>query len=70
MDVNTSVVKKKQERNSMSGEGEWMEKTSRYGRRREIRWTPTRTKGQDTRASPNSLDTHLVRKWQGCRDPF
>jgi len=29
----------------------------------EGRWTPTRTKAQDTRASLNSLETHLVRKW-------
>src|SRR6218665_3675246 len=38
------------------------QKTSRYGRRREGRWTPTRAKAQDTRASPYSLETHLVRK--------
>ena len=31
---------------------------------RERRWTPTRAKAQDTRASPNSLETHLVRKWE------
>ena len=30
---------------------------------RERQWTPTRAKAQDTRASPNSLETHLVRKW-------
>jgi len=40
---------------------EW--KTSRYGRRRVGRWTPTWAKAQDTRASLNSLETHLVRKW-------
>src|SRR6218665_4217185 len=39
---------------------EW--KTPRCGRRRERCWTPTRAKAQDTRASPNSLETHLVRK--------
>src|SRR6218665_2910607 len=37
-------------------------KTPRYGRQRERRWTPTRAVAQDTRASPNSLETHLVRK--------
>ena len=37
-------------------------KTLRYGRRRQRRWTPTWAKAQDTRASPNSLETHLVRK--------
>jgi len=26
------------------------------------RWTPTRAKAQDTKANPNSLETHLVRK--------
>src|SRR6218665_502622 len=36
-------------------------KTPRYGRQREKRCTPTRAKAQDTRASPNSLETHLVR---------
>ena len=34
-----------------------------HGRRREGRWTPTRAKAQDTRASPYRLETHLVRKW-------
>src|SRR6218665_644568 len=38
-----------------------MENT-KSGRRRERRWTPTRSKAQDTRASPNTLETHLVRK--------
>src|SRR6218665_3255972 len=33
-----------------------------YGRRREGRWTPIRAKAQDTRANPNSWETHLVRK--------
>src|SRR6218665_1361386 len=40
---------------------EW--KTPRYGMRREGRWTPTRAKAQDTRASPYtaySLETHPV----------
>src|SRR6218665_2203697 len=36
-------------------------KTPSYGRRRERRWTPTWAEAQDTRASPNSLETHLVR---------
>src|SRR6218665_2202695 len=38
-----------------------MENT-KYGRRREGRWTPIRAKAQDTRANPNSWETHLVRK--------
>jgi len=40
---------------------EW--KTQRYGRRRERRWTPTRAKVQDNRATSDSLETHVVRKW-------
>src|SRR6218665_218435 len=39
---------------------EW--KNNKYGRRREGRWTPIRVKAQDTRANPNSWETHLVRK--------
>src|SRR6218665_245359 len=38
-----------------------MENT-KYGKRREGRWTPIRVKAQDTRANPNSWETHLVRK--------
>src|SRR6218665_883160 len=38
-----------------------MENT-KYGRRREGRWTPIRAKAQDTRANPNSWETHLARK--------
>src|SRR6218665_815902 len=38
-----------------------MENT-KYGRRREGRWTPIRAKAQDTRANLNSWETHLVRK--------
>src|SRR6218665_1270443 len=38
-----------------------MENT-KYGRRREGRWTPIRAKAQDTRANPNSWETHPVRK--------
>src|SRR6218665_1545003 len=38
-----------------------MENTE-YGKRREGRWTPIRAKVQDTRANPNSWETHLVRK--------
>src|SRR6218665_2102980 len=34
----------------------------KYGRRREGRWTPIRAKAQDTRANPNSSETHLGRK--------
>ena len=38
-----------------------MENT-KYGRQREGRWTTIRAKAQDTRANPNSWETHLVRK--------
>src|SRR6218665_3773270 len=38
-----------------------MENT-KYGRRREGRWTPIRAEAQDTKANPNSWETHLVRK--------
>src|SRR6218665_1202055 len=38
-----------------------MENT-KYEKRREGRWTPIRTKAQDTRANPNSWETHLERK--------
>src|SRR6218665_3209156 len=38
-----------------------MENT-KYGRRREGRWTPIRAKAKDTRANPNSWETHLLRK--------
>src|SRR6218665_487182 len=38
-----------------------MENT-KYGKRREGRWTPIQAKAQDTRANPNSWETHLVRK--------
>src|SRR6218665_1056611 len=38
-----------------------MENT-KYGKRREGRWTPIQAKAQDTRADPNSWETHLVRK--------
>src|SRR6218665_442310 len=38
-----------------------MENT-KYGKRREGRWTPIRAKAQDTRANPNSWETHLVRQ--------
>src|SRR6218665_2616778 len=38
-----------------------MENT-KYGKQREGRWTPIRAKAQDTRANPNSWETHLVRK--------
>ena len=38
-----------------------MENT-KYGGRREGRWTPIRAKAQDTRANPNSWETYLVRK--------
>jgi len=32
-------------------------------------WTPTEAKAQDTRASPNSLETHLVRS-EGTLDTY
>jgi len=35
-----------------------------YGRRRKRRRTTTTAKAQDTRASPNSLETHRVRRWE------
>src|SRR6218665_3002884 len=35
---------------------------TKYGKRREGRWTPIRAKTQNTRANPNSWETHLVRK--------
>src|SRR6218665_3843404 len=38
-----------------------MENT-KYGNRRKGRWTPIRVKAQDTRANPNSWETHQVRK--------
>src|SRR6218665_3247798 len=38
-----------------------MENT-KYGKRKEGRWTPIRAKAQDTRANPNSWETHIVRK--------
>ena len=40
---------------------------TKYGRRREGRWTPIglRAKAQDTRANPSSWETHLVRKRWG-----
>src|SRR6218665_3397734 len=41
-----------------------MENT-KYGKRREGRWTPIRAKAQDTRANPTSWETHLVRKRWG-----
>src|SRR6218665_253765 len=37
-------------------------KNTKYGKRRIGRWTPIRAKAQDTRANPNSWETHLVRK--------
>src|SRR6218665_2601648 len=38
--------------------------------RREGRWTPIRAKAQDTRANPNSWETHLVRKRCGALDSY
>ena len=54
----------------MKSNGRWSRanrKTQKYGRER--RWTPILAKAQDTRASPNSLETHLVRKW-GTLDTY
>src|SRR6218665_1491607 len=45
----------------MADKSEW-KTPSIYGRRREGRWTPIRANAQDTRANPNSWQTHLVRK--------
>src|SRR6218665_1779050 len=36
--------------------------STKYGKRRKGRWTPIQAKAQDTRANPNSWETHLVRK--------
>src|SRR6218665_810957 len=35
---------------------------TKYGKRREGRWTPIRAKAQDTRANPDGWETHLVKK--------
>src|SRR6218665_1333417 len=53
--------RKEETRLKSNGRYERMENT-KYGRRREGRWTPTRAKAQGTRANPNSWETHLVRK--------
>src|SRR6218665_206313 len=45
----------------MADKSKW-KTPSIYGKRREGRWTPIRAKAQDTRANPNSWETHLVRK--------
>jgi len=57
----------RKEETRMKSNGRWRRVdgiTPRYGRQRERRWTPTQAKAQDTRASFNSLETHLVRKWE------
>src|SRR6218665_1031722 len=60
MGGDTSAVKKRHDRNSISDK-----ENTKYRRRREGRWTPIRAKAQDTRANPNSWETHLVRKrWE------
>ena len=41
----------------------------KYGKRRGGRWTPIRAKAQDTRANPNSWETHLVRS-DGTLDSY
>src|SRR6218665_2506295 len=55
------VGRKEETRLKSNGRYEQMEKT-KYGKRREGRWTPIRAKAQDTRANPSSWETHLVRK--------
>jgi len=69
MGANTSVVKKNFSwRNT--NEIQWLVKKSEWKNtviwkaKVERPWIPTRAKTQDTRASPNSLGTHLVRKWR------
>src|SRR6218665_833715 len=44
----------------MVDKSEW--KTPSMESKGEGRWTPIRAKAQDTRANPNSWETHLVRK--------
>ena len=67
MGGDTSAVKKKHDWNPMADKSEW--KTSSR-KRREGRWTPIRAKAQDTRANPNSWETHLVRKRCGALDSY
>ena len=58
-EADTAAVKSR----LMKSNGRWRRvnwKTPRCGRRMERRWTPTRAKNK---ASPNSLETHLVKKW-------
>jgi len=55
------VGRKEETRLKSNGRYERMENT-KYGRRREGRWTPIRAKAQDTRVNPKSWETHLVRK--------
>ena len=55
------VGRKEETRLKSNGRQQRMENT-KYGRRREGRWTPIWAKAQDTRANPNSWETHLVRK--------
>src|SRR6218665_2445852 len=55
------VGRKEGTRLKSNGRQERMENT-KHGRRREGRWTPIRVKAEDTRANPNSWETHLVRK--------
>ena len=63
MGADTSIVKKKHEWNPMAGE-EWMEKhQDMEGKRGNGDGHPTRAVAQDAWASPNSPETHLVRKW-------
>src|SRR6218665_933522 len=55
------VGRKEETRLKSNGRKERMKNTKK-GKRREGRWTPIRAKAQDTRANPNSWETHLVRK--------
>ena len=60
----------RKEEKRMKSHGMWRRvngKTPRYGMRKERWWTLA--KAQDTRASPNSLENHLMRKW-GTLDTY
>ena len=48
----------------MTDEEKWMEKHQDMEGEREKVMDPNMGGSPDTRASPNSLETHLVRKWQ------
>ena len=63
MGADTLVVKKNNEWIPMVGEEEWMEKHRDMEGKKKRRWESTRVVAQDSRANPNSLETHLERKW-------